>query len=59
MVPPSFPLYAHGAVPFDVLRSRVGIREFTSGAFSARLYRLIRWSSVCAITPIHLCLLQT
>jgi hypothetical protein len=37
VVPPSFPLYAHAAVPFDVLRSRVGIREFTSGTGCSRL----------------------
>jgi hypothetical protein len=37
VVPPSFPLYAHAAVPFDVLRSRVDIREFTSGTCSSRL----------------------
>jgi hypothetical protein len=30
-VPISFPRFAHSAVSFPILRSRVGIREFTSG----------------------------
>jgi hypothetical protein len=34
MVPPSFPLYAHAAVYFDVLGSRIGIKEYTSGLIS-------------------------
>jgi hypothetical protein len=29
--PSSFPCYAHRAVPFSILRSHVGIREFASG----------------------------
>jgi hypothetical protein len=47
MVPPSFPLYAHSAVSFDVLRSRIGIKEYTSGLISFRVL-----SPVFEILPV-------